>query len=165
MGSQDNRRSQSTGGFAQDSNYSEEDGRLVGRATYRETAHDVTVQIEGIQTPDARFWPDGAVEVAGDLNGTWKILDEPKMSGRRVSFPSRFAEANPMLYFSVESLRPLIGKMRYARLTFPGGEITLFELKDLLPREELSRNNTEDDWDLRTLFGYLADSPRERRPS
>src|SRR6266403_144148 len=78
----------------------EEDGHLVGSATYDEVGHDIALKIDGIQTLDGRFWPNAVVEGANDWNGPWKRLDQVKVPGRAVTATLRFAEANPILYIS-----------------------------------------------------------------
>jgi hypothetical protein len=134
----------------------EEDGRLIGSATYHEVGHDVAVKIEGVEMLDGRFWPNAIVEAANDWNGPWKRLDQVKVSGRAVTFTFRFAEANPILYITLDPFRPVIGKMRYGRIVLPNGYDTLFELSEILP-DKTTNASIEDDWELPILHGYLAD--------
>jgi hypothetical protein len=134
-----------------------EDDHLIGRATYHETGQDVSVKIDGFQTPDGRFWPSIAAETANDPQGNWQRVDQPKLSGRPVTYTFEFAEANVMLYFNLDAFRSLIGTMRYGRIVLPTGKNTLFELKELLPLDERQKSKPEDDWESTTLVGYLGD--------
>jgi hypothetical protein len=111
----------------------QEDDHLIGSATYHEVGHDVTVKIEGVETLDGRFWPSAVFEGATDWNGPWKRVENPpKVPGRAVSLPFRFAAGNPILYFNLDSFRPIIGKMRYGRIVLPNGDETAFELSEIL---------------------------------
>lgn len=134
-----------------------EDGHLIGRATYFETGQDVTVKIDGLQTLDGRFWPSVTAETADNLDGEWQRLDQPKLSGQPATYTFKFAKANVKLYISLDTFRPLIGKVRYGRIVLPGGKHTLFELKELLSVHETQKSKPEDDWGSTTLHGYLGD--------
>lgn len=133
----------------------EEDDHLIGSATYREVGHDVTVKIEGVETLDGRFWPGAVFEGATDWNGPWKRVNSPKVPGRTISLPFRFAAANPILYFNLDSFRPIIGEMKYGRIVLPNGYNTAFELSEILGSKAAS-GSTKDDWDLNIIQGYLS---------
>lgn len=132
----------------------QEEGHLIGSATYREVGRDVTAEIEGVETIDGRFWPKAGLEAANDINGPWAQVRQASTSGRPVRIPFRFAEANPFLYVNLDAFQSAIGKMRYGRIVLPGGADTLFELTELLPTKETKAS--EQDWQLNILPGYLS---------
>jgi hypothetical protein len=137
---------------------------LVGSAIYREKLGRPPLKIDGTQTADGRFWPRVIAEVANDVHGPWKTLEQPSSQGKPAEVTLRFYEANVMLYVNLDVFRPLIGKMRYGRLVLANGEAALFELKDLLPSaNDAARAEGTGDWDREILFGYLED-PLARGP-
>jgi hypothetical protein len=133
----------------------EEDDQLVGSATYNEVGHNNAVKIEGVETLDGRFWPRAFVEVADDVNGPWKRLDQAKVAGRTVALTLRFGEPNAFLYVNLDALRSVIGKIRYGRIALANGADTMFELTELLPTKA-SKDSLESDWQLNIEMGYLS---------
>jgi hypothetical protein len=135
-----------------------EDDHLVGRATYRFNAHDHLVKIDGVKTLDGRFWPSVTLETANTKDGDWQRLEQSTVSGRAASPIFKSGEANPALYFNFDAFRPLVGKMKYGRVTLPGnGFNTFFELSELLPGKDTVNSEPEPEWLARTLYGYGTD--------
>ena len=136
----------------------EEDDHLVGRATYSFIAHDYFVKIDGVQTLDGRFWPGVTLETANTIDGEWQRLERSTVPGRAASPVFKSEEANPALYFNFDAFRPLVGKMKYGRVTLPGnGFNTFFALSELLPGKDTVNSEPEPEWLARTLYGYGGD--------
>jgi hypothetical protein len=134
----------------------QEDDHLVGSATYHEVGHDIELRVEGIETLDGRFWPNVVVEGANDVDGPWERLKRADIPGRAKTLSCRFAQANPILYVNLDPFRSEGGKMRYGRISLPNGDDTIFALTEILPRSA-TEDEIEDEWELPTLHGYLAD--------
>lgn len=135
---------------------------LVGSATYHDVGRNVSLEIEGVETLDGRFWPKAIIEAANDINGPWEQFAQDKIAGRPVTLTFRFAEPNAYLYVKLDALRAVMGKMRYGRIVLPNGADTLFELTELLPTKA-SKAGTEEDWQLNIEMGYLS-NPIARGP-
>lgn len=136
----------------------EEEGHLIGRATYRFNAHDFSVKIEGVQTPDGRFWPNAALGASNSTEVEWQNLKQSAIVGRPASFVFKSDEGNPALYFNLDGFQPLIGKVKYGRLVLQvNGFNTIFELSGLLPSKITVNNEREPEWEARILYGYGTD--------
>jgi hypothetical protein len=134
----------------------QENGRLIGRGTYRETAENLRMQLEGIQTNDGRFWPNVVTEIGNDLNGEWRKVNT-KLEGLETTLKFDFDKPTAMLHFDLDCLRSYIGKVLYGKITLPNGRIALFTLNELLPPNTIEATKSEQAWMLTTLVGYRED--------
>jgi hypothetical protein len=108
-----------------------EKGRFFGTAEYEYLMRGHLPSIEGVLTPDGRFWPAVTAQVRADSKAEWKTLERSPTAGSPATFPVQTDSAKPMLYLDLEVFRPFLGKMECARLVLHNGEAASFKLDGL----------------------------------
>jgi hypothetical protein len=108
-----------------------EKGRFVGTGEYEYLMHGHLPTIEGVLTPDGRFWPAVTAQVRADSQAEWKTLERPPVAGKPATFTVQADSVKPMLYLDLEVFRPFLEKIECARLVLQNGEAASFKLEGL----------------------------------
>lgn len=106
---------------------------LTGRFVYFQTKHQnpAVTTIDGVRTPDGRFWPRVKCEVANEVTGQWKTLEQPLPRGNRAIVTVKPGEDNMNLMIELDVFRSLLRKYQFGRVVLRTGEAATFELKYL----------------------------------
>jgi hypothetical protein len=142
-----------------------EKGRFVGTAEYEYLMRGHLPSIEGVLTPDGRFWPAVTAQVRADSKAEWKTLERSPTAGSPATFPVQTDSAKPMLYLDLEVFRPFIGKMECARLVLQNGEAASFKLEGLKAlRDGKEPFDPKRGWSIESMGGGNIPTPFAKPP-
>ena len=89
--------------------------------------------IEGCKTSDGVFWPDVRLEVRNESTEKWRTIGNAATQGCRDRIAIEPNTVNYELTVNLEAFKPLIRKYTFGRIVLKAGQVSEFELKNLLP--------------------------------
>lgn len=92
-----------------------------------------TLIIEGCKTSDGVFWPAVTLEVRNESTEQWEPIGKAVNQGCRDRIEIAPNTVNHELTVNLEAFKPLISKYKLGRIVLKTGQVSEFELKNLLP--------------------------------
>lgn len=140
-----------------------ENGRLVGTADYEYFwLHHDELTIDGVLTPDGRFWPTVTSQVRSDPQGEWKTVGQSAIAGKSATFTVQADGSRPLLFVDLEVFGPYAGKMQCARVVLQNSQAATFRLEGLQAlkegRETPTRIDLKRGWSVDIDFGGIPKS-------
>jgi hypothetical protein len=122
---------------------SQNEQHLIGRWSYTNGAvgneTPPRVIVEGTKTIDGTFWPEVKLEVRKGQTGKWKRIVNPPDPGQPAEVTIEPNTTNFDLAVNLDAFKRLIGKCESGRIVLKTGRASVFELKDLLPPEQKTK--------------------------
>lgn len=88
--------------------------------------------IGGSKKTDGTFWPCVVAQTSNAIDSQWTMIGNPPTPGEAVSLVVT-SKQKQRFYVNLDMFRPMIGKMKYGKITLETGDSAIFEIDDLLP--------------------------------
>jgi hypothetical protein len=113
--------------------------RLVGDFVFIRGPKGASVEIKGTRTPDGDFWPSATFQ-AGNSDLDWQTLGKSTNEGVPTSI--KVVGENPLkpLRVPLDRHKAVIGRFKYGKIIFSGGEFAVFEIVNLKPTSRQGDN-------------------------